>query len=163
MEDKPELNDSTSDSSNSRSAGRAGRDYNSVIGNVVAGVVGSGSSDSGYSAGGDMVVNASAPEKTQEFTDMLADLKRLILEAQEAGELNEKTAQKAMTSLTEANAFIHKEGKPPKAQIIRRLQYVADVLDAAVDMISASGGVAEILARALPVAALLIKVAGRVF
>jgi hypothetical protein len=90
-------------------------------------------------------------------------LRDLIIQAYKNGELPEKVARKTLSHLKETAELVTKEEKPPKSRIIQKLQYIADVLDAAVDMISSQGNVASVLIRAAPIAALLIKIATRIF
>ena len=127
--------------------------------------VGRGSVVADNIAGRDIIIHngKSAEDDKAEFSSGMLRLKELIVKAYRAGELNEKTAKKALANLTETDEMITKEQKPPKAKIVGRLQYIADVLDAAVDFLGTQGGVAKVLLEALPVAALLVKIATRIF
>lgn len=163
MSDQPDTNTTDSDQTISRSSYRIGGDNITVNGNVTGGVVGRGSVYSENIAGDDVNIGARTADAPREFAEMMVELKKIIVEARDAGELNERTAEKALNNLVEAAAIVKKEEKPPKNEVVRRLQYVADVIDAAVDMITDAGGAAGILLKALPVANLLIKTAGRIF
>lgn len=141
-----------------------GGDYIRVTGDVGPGAaIGRGSVTAHNIAGGNITTNGHQEEERAEFTRLLIELKDLVIEAHKSGELNDNAAQKVVKSLFEAAEMATKENKPAKSKIMRKLEYVADVLDAAVDFMGASGGAAKILIKAMPVAALLIKVAGRIF
>jgi hypothetical protein len=142
-----------------------GGDYISITGNTgPASTTGRGSTTSHYVAGQDMVLNGKASGEEADFGDLLARLNVLTIEAYKSGELNEQAARKIVTSLKEAAKLASQDGnKAPRSEIMQKLQYVADVLEAAVDFLSSSGGVAKVLLQALPIAALLIKVATRIF
>lgn len=125
--------------------------------------VGSGSVYTDQVAGHDLVINGVLADSTTGFADLLVDLKELIIKAKEAGELGDTVAQQAVATLEEAAELIVKEKKPPKQQIIKKLEFVADLLDAATDLMGASGGISKILVQATPIAAFLVKLALRLF
>jgi hypothetical protein len=125
--------------------------------------VGSGSVYTDQVAGRDLIINGVLADSTTGFADLLVDLKDLILKAKEAGELGDTVAQQAVATLEEAAELITKEKKPPKQQLVKKLEFVADLLDAATDLIGASGGVSKILMQAAPIAAFLVKLALRLF
>lgn len=143
----------------------AGGDHIVIYGDVGPGAnVGRGSARSDYNAGRDLIINGVVAETPDQFADLLAELHGLIQEAQQAGELDEPTAQDVLSSLESATDMIRQETKPVKSKLIKKLQYVADVIDAAVDVFDTqAGGVAKFLLRALPFAALLVKLASRIF
>lgn len=117
-----------------------------------------------YFVGRDLTINGSGAGNHNQFANLLADLSKLIEEARTAGELDEKATKDVLDSITAAADLAKKDDKPPKGKLIAKLQYVADVLDAAVDTFATEvGGVAKTLLRALPIVALLIKLASRIF
>ena len=141
-----------------------GGDYIHITGSVGPGAsIGRGSVTAHNIAGGNITTNGKLQEERAEFTRLILELKDLVLEAHNTGELNDNATQKVVKSLFEAAEMATKESKPAKSKIMRKLEYVADVLDAAVDFLGSRGGAAKILVKAMPVAALLIKVAGRIF
>lgn len=143
-----------------------GGDCISIGGDVgPASNVGRGSVHTDQFAGRDLIIHNGLPREEVEaqFTEEMTKLQSLIVKAFKAGELSERTARKALSHLEETAKLISREEKPPKVEIVRRLQYVANVLDAAVDFLGASGGVAKVLLQAIPVAALLIRLAAQLF
>jgi hypothetical protein len=168
MPDKPNSNqtapqetpDTTPDAEENSTS--VGGDNIVVQGNVSAGgVVGRGTVHADYIAGGDINIGGQPAARTRELADLMNELRTLIIDAHKSGELNEQIASKALNNLTETAEMLTQEESPPKGQIMRRLQYVADVLDMAADLFTAGGGPAKILLKALPVANMLIKVAAR--
>jgi hypothetical protein len=129
----------------------------------VGGVVGRGSVRADYIAGRDINLSPEKKRDAREFADLMVELKSLIVKAHKSGELDEKIARKALKNLSETAQMVTDENKPPKSQILRRLQYIQDILDMAVDLFSAEGGPAQILLKALPVVSMLIKIASRIF
>lgn len=127
--------------------------------------IGSGSVSAENIAGHDLTISNGAQRREEEtrFAEEMGHLRGLIVKAYKAGELSEATARKALANLEETGKLIAQERKPPRIEIVRRLQYIADILDAAADFLSSSGGVAKVVLQALPVAALLIKLASRLF
>lgn len=142
----------------------AGGDHNVVHGSVGPGsVVGRGSVHAQNIAQGDIIIEGDHTDTHAQFAGLLDELEDLIKEAQKAGELDDKRAKEAIDNLETASEMIREEKEPPKSKIMEKLQYVTDVIDAAVDTFSDSQGPAKILLKALPVAALLIKLAARIF
>lgn len=129
----------------------------------VGGVVGRGSVQAENIAGRDIFVGAKQKRAAREFAELMVELKSLIVEAHKSGELDEKIARKALKNLSETAQMVSSDDAPPKSQILRRLQYVQDILDMAVDLFSADSGPAQTLLRALPVVSMLIKLASRIF
>ncbi|MBN1121763.1 MAG: hypothetical protein JXJ17_11845 [Anaerolineae bacterium] len=164
MDNKPDSNLSNPKEKLQNPPGSVGGDQNIVGGDVgVGGNVGSGSVTADYIVGGDLTFNGKMSGEKTEFAETMIRLRDLIIQAYKNGELPEKVARKTLANLKETAELVTKEEKPPKSKIIQKLQYVADVLDAAVDMISSQGNIASVLVRAAPIAALLIKIATRIF
>lgn len=163
MSNQPNTNSTDPDRDSQRTGIRAGGDHITVHGNVSSSVVGRGSIVAENIAAGDMTIGAPGAPMPREFADLVSELEQIIVEARDAGEMPKPVAEKALSNLSEAVAIIKQEEKPPRNEIMRRLQYVADVLDAVVDMVTEAGGAAGILLKALPVINLLIKTAGRIF
>jgi hypothetical protein len=126
-------------------------------------VIGRGRIQANNMAGGDMYLSPEKKRDARAFADLMVDLKSLLVEAHKAGELDEKIARKALKNLSETAQMVTDEEKPPKSQILRRLQYIQDILDMAVDLFSAEGGPAQTLLKALPIVSMLIKIASRIF
>lgn len=166
MSDKPDTNPNEKKEEIPHPDGfSVGRDYIVVQGSLDTGsVAGSGSVSAQNIARGNITNNVgkSAEDKAK-FADLMVELRDLIVEAHRSGELPEPVARKAVENLKETAELIKKAEKPPKNQILSKLQYVADILEAAVDMLSASSGPMSILLKAMPIAALLIKLASRIF
>jgi hypothetical protein len=91
----------------------------------------------------------------------MVELRRTIIEAHKSGEINERVARKMIDNLNDTAKLATEADPPPKNAILSKLQYIADVLDTAVDMLD--NGPGRVLVRALPIAALLIKIATRIF
>jgi hypothetical protein len=164
MTDKPDSNLPDSKEKTEYPSGYVGGDQNIIGGDVGMGAnVGSGSVNTDYIVGGDLIFNGKLTDSKSEFAETMVKLRDLIIQAYKNGELPEKVARKTIAQLKETAELVTKEDKPPKSRILQKLQYVADVLDAAVDMISSQGNIATTLVRAAPIAALLIKIAARVF
>ena len=164
MDNKPYSNPPLPEDESDHSHVHAGRDHIVIQGDVGAGAnVGSGINSIDYVAGGDMVVNngQELAAKESEFVQHMSELRRYVVEAHKSGEINERVARKVVENLNETAKLATETKPPPKNEILRKLQYVADVLDTAVDMIG--NGPGSILIKALPVAALLIKIATRIF
>mgnify|MGYP001592471064 CR=1 FL=1 len=165
MEHKPETNlspDSTIDSTSG-----SGSDTITVHGSIGQGaVVGQGSMTVRNIVGGDMTLNNSgvmAGDQAQ-FSDLLIELKELLVKAHQCGEMPEPQAKEAIQTLDRTVTDIKKEEKPPRPAIVTGLERVADMIEDAVDIFNSQGaGVAKTLIRALPIAALLVKLALRIF
>jgi hypothetical protein len=133
-------------------------DHIVITGNVGPGV------QADYIAGRDLIVNGEMAEAPARFGDLLADLRAIVTQAKEAGELGEQVAKQILDNIDEATEIVKSNPeKPPKGPLIKRLESIADMLDAAVDVISVDGGIAKILLKAMPIAALLVKIAIRFF
>lgn len=137
-----------------------------VHGHVSAGSnVGPGSVSAKQIAGRDLITINNG--KTQDddlsrFADKMAELNDLILEAREAGEIPAELADEALTNLKDVAEAVSKDRKPASKSLISKLQYIGDLLDTAADLAGGSN-VATIIVRALPIAALLVKIATRIF
>ncbi len=142
-----------------------GGDHIVITGNIGPGaVIGSGSVQADYIAGNDLIINGTVAETPERFSDLLTDLRSIVAQAKEAGELGEQVAQQIIDNIDEAAEIVKTNPeKPPKSALVKRLESVADMLDAAVDVINVDGGVAKILLKAAPIAALLVKIALRFF
>jgi hypothetical protein len=140
-------------------------DHIVITGNVGPGAsIGRGSVQADYIAGRDLIVNGEMAEAPARFGDLLADLRAIVTQAKEAGELGEQVAKQILDNIDEATEIVKSNPeKPPKGPLIKRLESIADMLDAAVDVISVDGGIAKILLKAMPIAALLVKIAIRFF
>jgi len=164
MDNKPDTNEKLPEKDTDQGHASAGRDHIVITGDVGTGAnIGSGSYAADYIAGGNMIVNngqETSPEKA-EFARQMVELRRTIIEAHKSGEINEKVARKVIDNLNDTAKLATEEKPPPKSAILRKLQYVADILDTAVDMLGDGPG--RVLVRALPIAALLIKIATRIF
>lgn len=171
MENKSDSNHDITANSNmdnlSRSVINVGRDYNDVTARDMTGVVIGGGSinNPGTMANGSVRLTPADvhPENAEEFAKAIVGLKELIVEARDTGQLDESLANKALDNLDETADLVKKDGSASQGQIVRRLQYVADVLDTAVDVFMTNGGAAGVIMHALPIVNLLIKFAGRIF
>ncbi len=142
-------------------------DHIVITGNIGPGAnIGRGSARSTNIAGNDLVINngAVAPANQAQFTDLLSDLRELIVQAQEKGELDEMLARQAVEQLETAADMVKKDKKPDKPILVKKLEAVAEMIQAAVEVFTAGeGGIATILVKALPIAFLLVKLAARLF
>ncbi len=167
MSDKPDPNPNDEKEEVEEKGYAVGGDHIVVQGDVGVGAsIGRGYVQADYIAGRDLIIATDEVPKAddkKQFADLMIKLRDLIIKAHQAGELSERTAKKALGHLATTAELVAKEEKPPKNQILSRLQYVADVLDAAVDYLSTSGGAARVVLQALPIATLLIKIASRLF
>lgn len=148
--------------------GSVGGDHIVIQGSVGSGAnVGSGSVTADQIAGGDITIinngGGKAANSPQQFVEMLGDLRTMLEQAKEEGELDPLLAGQAIKNLNSAEELITKDQKPPKPEILKRLEAVAQMIDAAVDMLTQDGSVGSILLKALPVAVALIKVASHLF
>jgi hypothetical protein len=137
-----------------------------ITGNIGAGAnIGRGSIQSTYIAGNDLVTNNGiVAEGPTQFTDLLGDLKEMILQAKEKGELDDVLAKQAVEQLDTAADIVKKEKKTDKPILIKKLEAVADMIQAAVEMFTAGdGGIATVLVKALPIAVMLVKIATHLF
>jgi hypothetical protein len=136
-----------------------------IMGDVRAGSVGSGSVTANYISDGDMVINNGTVGGGggQDFAELLAQLKEMLMQAREKGEMDELTAKQAISQLDSAEKLVKDEKKPPKPELIRKLEAVAQIIDSAVDTFTQDGSVAMILIKALPIAVMLVRLAGKLF
>lgn len=155
-----------------RSSHPAAGDSITIGGNVGPGAaVGSGSSVQARTiAGRDVILNGGAdadipaePEAARvRFTELLAELRQLIAKAREQGEIDGTVAEDVIQTLEQTAKMAEKADQPPpKSLIQRKLTYVLDLIDQAAEALD--GGVVGILVRAVPVAALLVRLAGHIF
>ena len=164
MDNKPDLNSSAPKKEAESGQHPVGGDRIEIHGNVGPGAsVGRGAVYADQIAGHDLIVSGVLTGDQSQFGDLLTELKALLLQAQEAGELDEPVADQAITELDAAVDLIKQESKLDRQNLIKKLKAVTDLIDAAVDTFSAEGGVAKVLLRALPIAALLLKLAVRFF
>ncbi len=143
-----------------------GGDHITIGGNVgPASAIGRGTVRVDQFAGRDLIIHNGLPREEAEaqFSEEIAKLRSLIVKAFKAGELSERTARKALSHLEETTKLITQDDRPPKIEIVRRLQRIADVLEAAAEFMEEKGGVAKVLLQALPVAALLVRLAMQLF
>jgi hypothetical protein len=137
----------------------------SIGGNVGPGaVIGPGSwVKADNIAGRDIDSKNELANKTREdFSGMLGELRELIVQAHDKGELDKAAADKALQSIDSATQMAS-EKKPLKKPLLRKLEDISDLLDGAADTIDSAGGVARVLLKAIPVAALLLKLASYLF
>jgi hypothetical protein len=137
----------------------------SVGGNVGPGaVIGPNSSvRADKIAGRDIITTNEVTNKTPEdFYRILEELRRLIEVARQEGELDEAVAKVALEHVQSATDLA-KQKPPPKRPLLRKLQDLSDLLDGAADTIESAGGAARVIVKAVPIAALLLKLASYLF
>ncbi|MBN1430398.1 MAG: hypothetical protein JXB07_18660 [Anaerolineae bacterium] len=165
MQDLPDTNKSTP-REDAAAPPSIGGDHIVITGNIGPGVnIGRGSATFQNIAGNDLVTNNGliADSQTQ-FADLLVDLKDMILQAKEKGELNDSVAKQAVEKLETAADMVKKEKKADKSIIVQKLEAVADMIETATESFSNhDGGIATILVKALPIAYLLVKLASHLF
>ncbi|MBN1310857.1 MAG: hypothetical protein JXB30_05495 [Anaerolineae bacterium] len=165
MQDQPNSNPTTPQKDTAASSS-VGGDHIVITGNVGPGVnIGRGSATFQNIAGNDLITNNGviADGQTQ-FTELLDDLKEMILQAKEKGELDGVLAKQAVEQLETAGEMVKKEKKAAKPLLIKKLEAVAELIEAAVEVFTAGdGGVATVLVKALPIAYMLVKLAARIF
>jgi hypothetical protein len=165
MQDQPNSNQ-TSSQKDADVPSAGGGDHIVITGNIGAGSnIGRGSLRATHIAGNDLIINNGVVAGGQtQFADLLADLKELIVQAKEKGELDDTLAKQAVEQLETAAEMVKKDQKPDKPILIKKLEAVADMIQAAVEMFTAGeGGIATVLVKALPIAAILVKLAMRLF
>ena len=165
MQDQPNSNQKSQRESPPASSS-VGGDHIVITGNVGPGVnIGRGSATFQNIAGNDLVTNNGVISDGQtQFTDLLDDLKDMILQAKDKGELDGILAKQAVEQLDTAADMIKKEKKTAKPVLIKKLEAVAEMIEAAVEVFTAGdGGIATILVKALPIAYMLVKLAARIF
>ncbi len=142
----------------------AGGDSISVQGNVGPGsVVGRGSVTASNIAGGDLISNSGTVGSAEEFADLIAQLRDMLAQARDKGEMDAQTASQAMQQLQSAQELVKQTPKAPKPEIVKKLEAVTTIIDAAVDTLTNQGSVATILIKALPIAVMLVRLATRLF
>jgi hypothetical protein len=137
-------------------------DQINIGGNVFPGaVVGSGSSQIGILING--VNIGSGQEVTREhFVEMLKQLRSLVARAEQAGELEPRAARQTLKNLEEAVDMATRD-KPPKTRLLAKLTVIADLLDAAASTADLARGAFQWLIKAVPIAAILVELAQRLF
>lgn len=144
-----------------------GRDYISVSGNRFGSNnivnIGGDQKDSNHKYAGHSLFADGKPitPEAREFSSGMIKLRKLIVEAYKAGEIPEKVARKAAKTLKDTVEIVTKEQKPDKPTILRRLEFVADLLETAADMVGKD--TLEFLGKAVPLIGMLIKLASRIF
>ena len=93
---------------------------------------------------------------------MLGELRAMLEKAQQAGELEDEAATTAIENV-QAAADMASQPSPPKKSLLRRLQDVGQLLDAAAKAIESAGGVATVVQEAIPMVALLLDVVNLLF
>jgi hypothetical protein len=168
MDEQPNPNRNlpqTEDSKDNKSV-TIGGDHNVVHGNVGPGaVVGRGTVHGTHFAGHDLIIqqgSSSTDEETQ-FSDLLVELKELIVKARESGEIGVTAAQQVISDIEQASDLVKKDKKPPKGRLVQKLSSVSSVLEAAVEVVVPDESKAEFLLRAVSIAAVLIRLAMRLF
>ncbi|MCB8968308.1 MAG: hypothetical protein H6660_15610 [Ardenticatenaceae bacterium] len=123
-------------------------------GPVIGSAIGGGEVHAENIAGGDILINAEAKNKN-EFQQQLQELKTLLAQAIAAHEVEKEDGETAVSDL---QAIIEETAKetPRPARIQRRLQDIADVINAGVKTGTA-------VLKATPLIAALIKAANTLF
>lgn len=98
-------------------------------------------------------------EDFSRFAEKMKELRDLIISARNAGELNPTLADEALDNLEQVAELVAEAEAPPRRPLLSKLGYVGDILDTAADMVEDS----TVITRAIPVAALLVKIATRIF
>jgi hypothetical protein len=161
----PNRNQPQTEDGGSNKSVTIGGDNIVVHGNVGPGtVVGSGSVNGANFAGNDLVIQqgGSTDEQTQ-FSDLLSELKELIVKARESGEIGATTAQQVISDLEQATDLVKKDKKPSKGRLVQKLSSVSSVLEAAAEVFIPDESKAEFLLRAVSIASVLIRLAMRLF
>ncbi len=98
-------------------------------------------------------------EDFSRFAEKMKELRDLIISARDAGELNPGLAGEALENLEQVADLVAEAETPPRRPLLSKLGYIGDILDTAADMVEDS----TVITRAIPVAALLVKIATRIF
>lgn len=162
----PNRNLSQTEDGGSNKSVTIGGDNIVVHGNIGPGtVVGSGSATfEGPVAGNDLVIQqGSATDEQTQFSDLLSELKELIVKARESGEIGATTAQQVIADLEQATDLVKKDKKPSKGRLVQKLSSVSSVLEAAAEVFIPDESKAEFLLRAVSIASVLIRLAMRLF
>jgi hypothetical protein len=140
-----------------------GGDQINIGGNVLPGaVVGSGSSQIGILINGGLNIGSGQEITREHFVEMLKELRSLVARAEQAGELEPGQARQALKNLEEA-VDMATHDKPPKTRLLAKLTVIADLLDAAASTADLARGALQWLVKAVPVAAILVELAQRLF
>jgi hypothetical protein len=166
MDDQPNPNRNLSQKEDSRDnkSVTIGGDHNVVHGDVRAGVVGRGTVNGTNFAGNDLTIQqGSSPDEQTQFSDLLVELKELIVKARETGEIGVSAAQQVISDIEQAHDLVTKENKPSKSKLVAKLSSVSSILEAAVEVFLPDESKAEFLLRAVSIASVLIRLAMRLF
>ena len=134
-----------------------------IHGNVI-GTVGGGQFQAHNVAGGDIILGGQPiPQTRDEFDKLLTELKELLAQAVQAGEIeNERDAEAAVEDLQDAEAEAEAE-EPRSSRLKRYLENVAETLEGSAQVATAAGKVGQAVIKAAPIAAALVKLAQVVF
>lgn len=165
MQDKPNPNPTEPKKEIRPVPASAGGDFIVIGRDVGVGAnVGSGHVQADAIAQGDIVINNGlAGQDTAQFVEMLHDLRVLLQQAQDKGELNPSLAKQAIHNVDSAAQMVGQDKKPPKSELIKRLESVVQVIDAGLEMVTQQGTIGSLLLKALPVAVMLLKLATKIF
>jgi hypothetical protein len=135
----------------------------SIGGNIGAGAsIGFGSVTADQIAGNDIIVNGmNIDNEGQRLSELITELKDLLNKAHQAGELPEDKAREVISTLEQAQELVEKEKVPPKGTLMQKFQRVMEVIDDVLDSMNDSKHPAALLIKALPLAAVLIKIASQ--
>jgi hypothetical protein len=142
-----------------------GGDYIVVQGNIGPGAsIGRGSVNAQNFAAGDMNITQSevSTNDPARFAELLFELKGLLTQARQTG-LDPKLVEEAIKKIDETEILVKEQQPPPKNEILKKLQGVADMINNAMEVFNDDTSVAAALLKALPVAVLLVKLAARLF
>ena len=164
MEDKSKTNDTTPSTEPARPIRASGGDYIVVQGNVGPGAnLGRGSVHIDQLAGRDLIVNGrTTTASIDQFQVLLEALRDMVEAARASGELDDQAAQTVLGEINSV-ADLASSKPPPKTRLIEKLQQVAESLEATHELLTTGGKVARILIKAIPIAALLVKLANALF
>jgi hypothetical protein len=140
-----------------------GGDQIIINGNVAPGaVVGSGSSQIGILIDGGLNVGSGQEVTREHFVEMLKELRSLIARAEQAGELEPRAARKTLRNLEDAVEMVSHD-KPPKTRLLVKLAMIAELLEASASATELARGAVQWLIKAVPIAAMLVELAQRLF
>jgi hypothetical protein len=135
-----------------------------IYGNVGVGAsVGRGFVNAEQIAGNDLIVNGTMIDNQGQFSDLLDQLKEMMTKAKELGELPEQIAHDVIQEIDSAQDLIKDEKKPPKETLIQKLQHIVDMIDNVLESANESRSPVAILIKALPFAAVLLRIASQLF
>ncbi len=135
--------------------------FNGNVGPLVN--IGRGSITAHQMSGHDLIVNGGVIDNKNQFADLLADLRDMIIKAKDLGELPEKMAHEVVDELETARKLVKEEPKPPRETLIQKLQHVIDIIDNALESLDRSRSPAALLIKAVPFVAMLIRLASQIF